>query len=112
MSIKKLLAIALIAWLLYMPVLSYATDLRGLVVGQNQFRPTPYPIPGAIVDLYMQGPYGWVLVSRYITGGDGMYYFINISPGPYVLQINGRQNYPLGVLNQPYQDIGPIIIQY
>ena len=94
------------------PVISDATNIRGRIDGANQYYRAAYPLGGVAVDLYMQSPQGWRPAGRYITGSDGMYYFQNIFPGNYSIQINGRQNYPLTVFNQPYQDLPPIFLNY
>jgi len=92
---------------------SYAAKIRGRVDGGNQYSGAPYPIGNVVVVLYYQsGPNTWQSIARYTTGFDGMYYFNNIDPGAYVIQLNGRQNYPITVSNQPYQDLPPILIRY
>lgn len=92
-------------------MISYAGNLRGRIHALNQYS-TPYPVANITVDLYAQSPTGWVFLSRYITEPDGMYYFQNVFPGYYSLQINGRQNYPIMVANQFWQDLPPIFMQY
>ncbi len=110
---RKCIALVIVIFFVIIPCISDAANfLRGRVNGLNQYSGAPYPIGGAAVDLFIQVPGGWQLVARYITGLDGMYFFQNIFPGYYVLQINGRQNYPITVFNQPYQDLPPIVIQY
>lgn len=49
------------------------------------------------------------------TGTDGMYYFYNVPPGYYTLQLwlyPGRQplSYRIQVYDQPYTDISPLLI--
>lgn len=109
---KKCITLFIIICIVAITSSSYAANLRGRVDGLNQYTGDPYPIGNAVVDLYFQGPYGWKPIAKYITGFNGMYFFQNIIPGAYVLQINGRQNYPVTVYNQPFQDLPPILIQY
>jgi hypothetical protein len=57
---------------------------------------------------------GWRSLPAY-TGVDGMYYFYNVQPGDYILEIWGPgnkliQGYSIRVLNQPYTDIRAIVI--
>lgn len=112
MTLRKQIACSLFALLLALPMVADATDLRGRLDGQHRYARTPYPIADGIAELYVHEPRGWLLLGRYITGSDGMYYFPNVMPGDYVIRINGRQNYPIRVLDQPYQDLPPILIGY
>lgn len=112
MLTRKYIMLVIVICFVIIPLISDAANLRGRVEGRNQYSGAPYPIGGAAVALFNQGPGGWRLVAKYITGLDGMYFFQNILPGYYVLQINDRQNYPITVFNQPYQDVSPIVIQY
>lgn len=112
MLIRKSIIIAMALSIMLIPSISAAVDLRGRIDGRNQYTGAPYPIGGANVSLFIQTPGGWQPVATYMTGFDGMYFFRNIFPGYYVLQINGRQNYPITVFNQPFQDLPPVVIQY
>lgn len=112
MNLKKIVTNISFILFFIVPVISDATNIRGRIEGANQYSRAPYPLGGVAVDLYMQSPRGWQPAGRYITGSDGMYYFQNIFSGNYSIQINGRQNYPLTVFNQPYQDLPPIFINY
>ena len=112
MLIRKYITLVIVIFIMIIPSISAAADLRGRIDGLNRYTGAPYPIGGATVALFIQAPGGWQPVARYITGLDGMYFFQNIFPGYYVLQINGRQNYPITVFNQPYQDLPPVVIQY
>lgn len=99
--------------LLYSNVLNtYAGNIRGQVVASNPYTNVQYPLPGAKVAIYALGPNGWQIIYTYVTGGDGMYYVPNLLPGNYFIQVNGRLNYPLQVLNIPYQDVPPILVMY
>lgn len=89
-----------------------ATDLRGRIDGINQYNRSTYPLSRIRVELYVQTANGWMMVSGFVTGYDGMYYFSNVPPGNYTIQVNRRQNYPVSVYNQMYQDIPPITLNY
>lgn len=113
MNYKRYFRYLAIVVLVTASAIASATDLRGRIEGFNQYSRFPYPIGGAMVDLYVQTRPGiWQPAGRYITGPDGMYYFRNIYPGYYSLQVNGRQNYPVDVYNQRFQDLPPIILNY
>ena len=57
------------------------------------------------------GGVNYIPVANAVTGPDGMYYFRNIPPGIYVLQIGGT-NYPLQVLPQGAQDIQAVLLRF
>ncbi len=103
--------IAMVCFLLFPSILN-AVDIRGRINGLNQYSPTPYPLGGMTIDLYWDNYGRWVYIARYITGPDGMYYFRNIQPGYYSLQINGRTNYSITISNIYNQDLPPIVITY
>jgi hypothetical protein len=98
--------------LVFSPILSHATNLRGQVKGVNQYSSFSYPLGGVTVDLYYQSPQGVQPIGKYITGTDGMFYFNPMYNGRYYLQINGRQNYPVDIFNQNYLDLPPIVLNY
>ncbi|MCK5516460.1 MAG: hypothetical protein KAI39_06260 [Desulfobulbaceae bacterium] len=112
MALQKHIKLIIIVLFLAIPIIGNATNLRGRIDGFNQNYNSSYPLVGVAVELYFQGLTGWQSVGRYITGADGMYYFRNIIPGYYSIQINGRQNYPVTVLKAPHQDLPPIMITY
>ena len=108
-------SIIILLWLMFMLVLPFqaaATNVRGQVLGSNPYSQAPYPLQGVSVDIYTTGPAGWQKIYRFITGSDGMYYFNNLSPGNYTIQINERTNYPLAVSDQSNQDVPPILVKY
>ena len=112
MLLRRYIALLVLTFLVAMPLVSDAANLRGRLDGQNRYSAAPYPIAGAVAELFVREPRGWRLLGRYITGSDGMYFFPEVMPGMYVLQINGRQNYPISVGTRPYQDLPPILISY
>lgn len=107
MLLKKYRMLLLFLLVLAIPSLADAANLRGRIDAANRFSRVPYPLGRAVVDLCFGRN-----KTRYITGPDGMYYFGNIFPGRYVLEINGRLRYPITVGNQPYQDLPPIVLRY
>jgi len=111
---RKIIIMTNIIFFLLIPSIVSAggVDVRGRINGMNPYSHAPYPLGGITVDLYFMSNYGWQYISKYITGPDGMYYFKNISPGYYTIQINGRQNYSIRILDRRYQDLPPIIIRY
>jgi hypothetical protein len=108
MRYKLLFLVLLLEILLTSAVTVRATDLRGGVIGVNQFGVRTGPFPGAGVALFGIMPDGtFALVRQTVTGLDGIYYLGGIFPGQYVLQVGGL-NYPLQVGVGPMQDI-PIL---
>jgi hypothetical protein len=105
----RLAVLALAVWLIpSAPV--HATDLRGRVDGRNAYYPRPFPLAGAPVMLYAFRPqFGWRVVATAYTGPDGLYYFRNIPPGSYTLQVQGL-NFPLNVAPASYQDVPPVLV--
>lgn len=78
------------------------------------FRQTPsgsYPVPYVRLTLFAQGRGRSAPVY---SASDGNYYFHNIPPGEYILEVwvdaNRSMNFSLRVLSQPQTDIGPIYI--
>lgn len=112
MSLRKYIALLVFTVVVAMPLVSDAANLRGRLNGQNRYSVAPYPIAGAVVELFVRDQNNWRSLGRDLTGSDGMYFFPEVKPGMYVLQINGRQNYPIRVGASPYQDLPPILIRY
>lgn len=75
MLTRKYIMLVIVICFVIIPLISDAANLRGRVEGRNQYSGAPYPIGGAAVALFNQGPGGWRLVAKYITGLDGMYFF-------------------------------------
>ena len=89
-----------------------ATDLRGRVDGTHGYAQQPFPLAGAHITLFSQNQGGgYTEVANTISGPDGIYYFKNIKPGTFFLQINGR-NYSLVVRDTPSQDVAPILLHF
>jgi len=112
MLYRRYIALPVLIFLVAMPLASDAANLRGRLNGQNRYSAAPYPIAGAVVELFVREQNKWRSLGRDLTGSDGMYFFTEVKPGIYVLQINGRQNYPIRVEARPYQDLPPILISY
>lgn len=108
--VNILYVIVLFGSLFIQPI--YSTNLRGQINGMNQYTKRMYPLQGVIVELYMQRSNKWKCSGRYITGNNGMYFFNNVVPGNYVVQVNNRSNYPINVKNRHLQDLSPILLQY
>jgi hypothetical protein len=92
-----------------------ATDLRGRVDGIHGYSPAPFRMAGVQVTIFAQpNPYmgtSYTPVATAVTGSDGMYYFRNIPPGNFVLQVGGV-NYPLQVFPQAAQDIQAVLLRF
>jgi hypothetical protein len=90
------------------PLTALATNLRG----QVQIRlPTGQTIPRAqaLVEMFPQGYRGRAPFST-TTGSDGLYYFMNVSPGAYQIWINRTMGpYQVQVAPARYQDVAPIL---
>ncbi len=84
---------------------SYAQNVRGMLIRQG------YAAPNVAVTLL--APHTGRSSPAY-TGANGMYYFYNVLPGNYTLEIWGYGNIPttyfIQVGSQPYTDILPIAI--
>jgi hypothetical protein len=109
-SVKPLL-LAVICVLL-LQVFADATDLRGRIDGTSfQDRNQPIPLPHVRVALLaVRGGSQDTVVAAAVTGPDGMYFFHNISPGQYVIEVNGR-HYPIFVTAGEFQDLQPLLVR-
>ncbi len=87
-------------------VLSWATDLRGMLAGYNAYYNSFYPVRGVQVIFSQWNGVAWIPVANTYTQQDGMYY-IRLYPGNYYIQAPGV-NIPLTVYNTPYQDVPQI----
>lgn len=108
-------AILLFLWSILIAMAVNATNLRGQVVRYNANTRTNYALGGVRVDLIVWNGNQWVDISYAITGQDGFYYFINVSPGS-VFRVQVFNNLfpaqPITVIpvNPPYyQDIPWVI---
>ena len=73
----------------------------------------PYPVTYASIDLYVYANNQWILVANTMTDAYGFYYFRQIQPNNYVVQVNRLKNYNITVVwidysRYSYQDI-PIL---
>jgi len=89
-----------------------AADIKGKVNATNAVTKIPYAIKGINLDLYKDINGVWKKITTFITNHDGMYYFKNIKAGSYTIQVNGHTNYHIKVLEQPQQEIAPIVVKY
>jgi hypothetical protein len=46
-----------------------------------------------------------------ISSSDGMYFFKDVAPGKYVIQVAGS-NYPVEVIKTATQDLQPVVVEY
>lgn len=95
--------------------MAIATDLRGRVDAIHAYSPSPFPLAEAQVTILaiQQTPLGVTYIPwmTTLTGSDGMYYFRNVPPGDFVLQVGGA-NYQLRVFSQRAQDIQAILVRF
>ena len=104
---KKYLTI--LFFMLIVPPVSFATDIRGRVDTTHKYSSAPFPARGASVKLYKYYEYK-KLVGSYTTGSDGMYYLPNIPPGHYKLVIK-HMRFHVTVHNEsPLEDLPPILL--
>lgn len=96
----------------FIPSLSFAANLRGRIDAMHAYASAPFPARGVQVQLLMQSPRGPIPVNHYFTGSDGMYYFQEIIPGEYILNVGGYLNFPIRVYDVYLQDIRPVLIRY
>ena len=89
-----------------------ATDIKGKVNAINSLSKVPYSLKGVDIDLYSNISKKWVKIDSFITDGDGMYYFKGVKAGSYTLQVNGKTNYPIDILETSQQELPPILIHY
>ena len=89
-----------------------ATDIKGRISGSNNITKEPYALKDIDIRLYQERSGEWIKVGKFITNSNGMYYFKNLESGRYTIQVNGKANYPIEVLNQDSQELAPIIINY
>jgi len=102
----------IIIGLLFSSLILNATDIKGRIQGTNSISTKPYPLKGIDVKLYIEKSGKWIKKGKFITNLDGMYYFKNLISGKYSIQVNGKVNYPIEVLNRDSQELAPIIINY
>jgi hypothetical protein len=91
-----------------------ATDLRGRVDGVNPHLNggKPFPFSGARVELMQSDSRGLHTVRRAVTDGRGMYYMRRVTPGSYVIRVNGGHRYNVTVAATPtLQDVRPILFK-
>ncbi|HPQ43803.1 MAG TPA: carboxypeptidase-like regulatory domain-containing protein [Syntrophales bacterium] len=108
MRIKNVLkTVFLLVIFLTIPSSAYCQGVRGML-----FRVGPHgPYPAVNVHLTLISSSIGRSAPTY-TGRDGMYYFYNVPPGQYALEVWGYGPNPIihriSVLNRPYNDIPQI----
>ena len=103
-----LTAVALIATQLAFVSTAAATDLRGRVESRNAYTGSTFVRQGAVITLLAWNGAQWIPLRQVVSGPDGMYYFPQVAPGPYLLNVNGM-TFNLQVSAVPYQDIPPVL---
>jgi hypothetical protein len=69
----------------------HATNLRGQVIRYDQGSGRTFPLANVRVDLWIFNGQSWIDLSYAITGQDGFYFFINVTPGYYFrMQVFGN----------------------
>ena len=106
--IKKIMIIGI----LFSSLILNATDIKGRINGTNAISKAPYPLKGVSVELYIKSVGKWIKKNKFTTNSDGMYYFKDLKSGQYTIQVNGKTNYPIDVLDIDSQELPPIIISY
>ena len=111
---KRLKRVSLLLVLCLLSTAACATNLRGRVEAKPAYAAEPFPARGVSVELYQQNPVDgkFTRVSSTVTGVDGLYYFKDIQPGTYYVQVAHKTNYRLVVGREPYQEIAPIRVTY
>ncbi len=98
--------------LLFLGTFLYAqnTDIRGQVVSYNTYYKNYPPASNMRVNLSQNNRF----INSTYTDAGGIYYFYNITPGSYILQINNRvyniNVHHINKRNQQFQDISRILL--
>jgi hypothetical protein len=96
-----ILLLAVVLSSAYRPVQQYSgTNLRGKIVQSIAERQAP--LGSARIDLYHYESSKWKLIATTITDAYGFYYFKNIAPAYYSVQVNQRRNYNIQVVTIDY----------
>jgi len=76
------------------------TNIRGLVQTISPDGTTKVPMGSALVTLFRldSGSSNWVTVARTTTNEYGYYFFYKVMPNKYYIQVNGKKNYEITVL--------------
>lgn len=108
--IAKILTPLVIAMLLSTAM--HATDIKGKINATNNKSKKPYALEGIKVDLYKSRSKEWSFIGSFKTNSEGMYYFKELKAGKYTIQVDGKTNYPLVILDRPKQEIAPIVVDF
>lgn len=107
---KLLMLLLFIVILLVVTDFAYSQIVRGRIDRSGPYGSGTYPAAYVPVTLRARGSMQRSLPVY--TGVDGMYYFYNVKPGDYILEIGFHKGLPtsywIKVLDQPYADIKPI----
>ncbi len=109
MNIKFYLLLLFVVAFLIVAVSADAQTVRGRLDREG----SSGPYPAAYVKVTLYAP-DIGRSSPVYTGSDGMYYFYNVPPGDYILEIWRNRaktiTYSIQILNEPYTDIPSILI--
>ena len=89
--------------LLFVAAPAMAVDVRGRV----DFLGPSGPFPMARAEVRLCNVQYGQCTTNYITGGDGMYYFQSLSPGPHAVIVNGRERWQVLLPAAQAFDIAP-----
>lgn len=96
---------SLLLVLLFVPVLSHATDIRGRVDRMNPLTNKPVPYSNAKVTLWKNDK----KVQQTRTGRNGLYYIRNLRKDQYTIQVNSEQPIRITISSDRSQDIPAIL---
>lgn len=110
--------IGLVQYLAFVLVTSFLTEhsvkaatISGRILTTHEYAPNPFPAEAQVI-LYAVSSgnvQGYKEIDRTYTGRDGLFYFYNVPPGRYIIQVEGR-NYPVEITD-PNQEVGPVRIE-
>ena len=93
--------------MIFTPVLSHATDIRGRVDRMNPLTNKPVPYPNVRVTLWKNNK----RIQQTRTGRNGLYYMKNLSQGQYALQVGKQPRIQITIRSDRSQDIRPILVR-
>lgn len=76
---------------------SQDVDIRGQIQTYSRFDSEYVALPNTSVDLYTYNNGNWEIISQTLSNQDGYYFFYDIAPGNYYIQVNKSKNYRISV---------------
>lgn len=73
------------------------TNIRGRVITESEYYQSYIPVNSVNVDLYWNNGQDWQIIDRAISDQYGYYFFYNLYPGVYFIQVNGNKNFKIEV---------------